>query len=143
VDARRTCATASTCLVTLLLAACWIGDGRSAEDRAAEKWFHERQPLASCGEIELRQGEPEIPPVAVACMDTAFGSGAELVVTSLTIEGDPIVAYYRVGPGIDGLEIYRDNRDDAYRGSDWDLTRCPGTTTVTAPQACVSTVWGE
>ena len=131
-------------MTALLTASCATNAGdRSADDRAAELAFLNREPLHSCGEVTLEQDDLQIPEDAVACMDATLGSGAELKVTMPTTEGDPIVPYYRVGPGVDGLEIYSDNRADAFRGTDWDLQRCPGTTTIAEPQACVSVVWGQ
>lgn len=96
--------------------------------------FLDRDELASCGEVELTQGE-SIPDEAYDCMDAAFATGAELVVLAPTTEGDPIVTYYRVGPGIDGMEYFIDSTLDQY-GFGWAQLRCPGTTTLREPQAC-------
>ncbi len=111
----------------VLLAAC----GGATEP------FADRSPLASCGEVVLGQGE-RVPDDAWACLDDAFATGAELVATAPTTEGDPIVTSSRVGPGIDGLEILTDASVDRY-GADRSSTQlCPGTVTVTAPSAARS-----
>ncbi len=96
--------------------------------------FADRSPLALCGEVELAHGE-QVPVDAWACLDDAFGTGAELVVTAPTTEGDPVVTYYRVGPGIDGLEILTDASGDRYGGGA-STPLCPGTVTVTKPLGC-------
>lgn len=97
-----------------------------------------RAPLTSCGTVDLGQGEA-VPETAWDCLDQATDAGAELVVSTPTTEGDPIVTYYRVGPGIDGLEVYVDNRADRFAGvDDRGVTRqlCPATTTAQDPAGC-------
>src|SRR5207253_11469017 len=64
-------------------------------------------PYPPCPDVLLLQGE-EIPDDAVACIEHAGPEGAELAVVRPTTEGDPYVMFYRVGHGIQGLEIWED-----------------------------------
>lgn len=102
---------------------------------SVESRFDRREPLTSCGSVTLGQLE-EVPAEAWACLDAGRATGAELVVTTPTTEGDPMRAYYRVGPGVDGLEIYRDTTADTYGSGGWSFTRCPGTVRVVEPTSC-------
>ncbi|MDQ3900138.1 MAG: hypothetical protein M3319_06700 [Actinomycetota bacterium] len=97
--------------------------------------FSERGMLPSCGQITLDQGE-QIPADTLRCLDDAFDTGAELAVTFPTVEGDPIVRYYRVGPGIDGLEIFDDTSQDRFGAGRWNHMLCPGTVTASEPLNC-------
>ncbi|HWV79256.1 MAG TPA: hypothetical protein VN027_18250 [Isoptericola sp.] len=123
------------------LAGCAGGPGASPAS-TGEELFAERAPLPSCGEVtarpDLGEGEPKAELAeAYACLDAAAsGEGAELVVRSLTVEGDPIVEYWRTGPGIDGLEVYSDNTQDTYGDQVWRHRVCPGTATVAEPEDC-------
>ena len=100
----------------VLLAGC-------ASDPIEERW-KERAAFKSCGDVNLEplesletHGQNE-----VACMGDAqkAGKGAELKVTSRTVEGDPVREYYRVTPK-GKLEIYIDATDDHFSGKDWDF----------------------
>ncbi|BDZ41632.1 hypothetical protein GCM10025865_09310 [Paraoerskovia sediminicola] len=119
--------TASCCA---LLVSCSTGPDDDA--RAA---FEDRPVLPSCGELNLSQGEEE-PASARECLDEAGTAGAELTVTSPTTEGDPITTYFRVGPGIDGMEMWVDATQDAYGSGEWELWRCPETVTAVDPLGC-------
>lgn len=114
-------------LATLFLSGC------AAFEDAVPRAFEERQPLPSCGEIELAQGE-RIPESAVACMDAAGDTGAELIVSAPTVEGDLVVTYYRSLPG-GGVEIYTDSTLDKFAGggSPWTMLRCPDAQSILAP----------
>ncbi|MDM7832101.1 hypothetical protein [Cellulomonas edaphi] len=48
----------------------------------------------------------------------------ELVVIRPTVEGDPILTYYRASPGVDGIEVMSDNTADRFRGEDFDYQVC-------------------
>ncbi|MFE6971551.1 hypothetical protein [Isoptericola sp. NPDC057653] len=118
-----------------LLGACGPGNGEDA--------FAAREPLPTCGEVtarpDLGEGEPTTELAeAFACLDAASarGDGAELIVRSRTIEGDPIVEYHRVGPGIDGLEVYVDGTQDAFGDRTWTYRSCPETVTAADPLGC-------
>ncbi|MFD6178165.1 MULTISPECIES: hypothetical protein [unclassified Isoptericola] len=130
---RRAVAWCVPCLA--LLGACGPGNGEDA--------FAAREPLPSCGEVtarpDLGEGEPKAELTeAFACLDAASarGEGAELLVRSLTVEGDPIVEYHRVGPGIDGLEIYVDGTQDTFGERIWTYRSCPDTVTAAEPLGC-------
>ncbi|MFE5308687.1 hypothetical protein [Isoptericola sp. NPDC056578] len=136
-DGRSRRLSAAACGVACLglLAACGPGDG--------EDVFAAREPLPTCGEVtarpDLGEGEPKAELAdAFACLDEAAarGEGAELLVRSLTVEGDPIVEYHRVGPGIDGLEVYVDGTRDTFGDQIWTYRSCPGTVTTSEPQGC-------
>jgi hypothetical protein len=94
----------------------------SRNSPAAPATFRERAELASCGEVVLDQGE-STPDDAAACLDAGFASGAELVVVGPTTEGDPVVSYYRVGPAIQGMEIFIDSTLDQW-GFGWSHQMC-------------------
>lgn len=118
-----------------LLAACGSGNGEDA--------FAAREPLPTCGEVtarpDLGEGEPKAELAeAFACLDEAAarGEGAELLVRSLTVEGDPIVEYHRVGPDIEGLEVYVDGTQDTYGEQLWTYRSCPDTATASEPLGC-------
>jgi len=138
----RTLRRAAACaaLGTLALAGC-AGD-------PGQEVFDQREPLASCGEVTADSATgPSDPDVVAearaardagfACLDAAAaGEGAELVVTSTTVEGDPIVEYHRVGPTIDGLEIYTDGTQDTFGEQVWTYRSCPDTVTASEPLGC-------
>lgn len=111
-----------------------IDESRASTD--APSAFRDRAPLPSCGDIVLEQGE-EIPDAAVACMRSAMlGAGGELAVVRPTTEGDPIVTFYRVGPGIRGATVFTDMSHDRYGGGGWDIVSCSGAGDVTAAGFC-------
>ena len=129
----------------LLLTACAAGgptpgaDGRQAPTVPTETngdapaAFTERPVLPSCGSVELDQGEP-IPQEAIDCLAGAGAGGAELIVTSPTVEGDPIVSYYRALPG-GGIEVFSDMTQDAFGGG-WGYELCEDATTVADGGGC-------
>lgn len=89
--------------------------------------FLDREPLPSCGELELVSGE-EIPAESFTCLDEAGKAGAELSVTRATTEGDPVTEYYRVLPA-GGWEAYIDGSQDR-NGGNWWYTDCPDAETI-------------
>jgi len=124
-----------TLAIALTLGACGFSPVGGAPAGGAFSSFTDRTVLASCGELSLGQGE-EVPADAWACMDAASDSGAELVVEMPTTEGDPILTYYRVGPGIDGLELFSDTTQDSFGPRTWSHEVCPDTVTVSEPLGC-------
>ena len=91
----------------------------------APQEFTSRAVLPSCGEFSLDQGEKP-PRSARSCLASAVGGqrAAELILTSLTIEGQPIVTYYRTDR--DGrIEVFIDSTRDQY-GSGWVRLKCRG-----------------
>lgn len=88
--------------------------------------FLEREPLASCGDFTLGQGE-QYPADAMKCLEDAMGNGgAELVLTMPTLEGDPVVTWYRALP-TGGMETWSDVRQDKFAGEgvSWQFHSCP------------------
>jgi hypothetical protein len=108
-----------------------IDESRTSADAPAE--FRERDLLPPCADVVLDQGT-QIPDASVACVEKAGPEGAELAVVQPTIEGDPIVTFYRVGPGIDGMEIWDDATRDTFGGG-WHRAVC-STVSVFTPDGC-------
>ena len=117
------------------LVACSEQPTSDTTDGEAPSTFTERVAFASCGEILLDQGET-VPGSAWVCLDAATDTGAELVVEMPTTEGDLVVTYYRVGPSIDGLEVFRDATRDSFGPGTWSHELCPETTAVSEPLGC-------
>jgi len=136
--ARRGAGVRAAVVLTVAIAAigaCGSPSGAGASPVDAGSIFTDRAVLASCGELRLGQGE-EVPAEAWACVDAAFDTGAELAVEMPTTEGDPIVTYYRVGPDIDGLELFTDTTRDNFGPQTWSHEVCPDTVTVREPLGC-------
>jgi hypothetical protein len=96
-----------------------------AGDSAPEE-FRDRDVLPACGRVVLGQGErvSQVDPAALACLRDGLtdGQGAELVVVSPTIEGDPVTDHRRVLP--DGsAEVWTDMTEDEHGGG-WDHGTC-------------------
>ena len=109
----------------------WFGSyaeqlAESKRSGAAPEAFVTRKPLFSCGDFVLAPGAT-VPEVAWDCLTAGVEGGAELVIVRSTTEGDPIITYYRVGPGIDGVETFTDTSFDSFGSGDWERTTCaPG-----------------
>ncbi|MEU3553700.1 hypothetical protein [Streptomyces fragilis] len=89
--------------------------------------FEARDPYRSCGDVTLAQGQ-ELGSRAkreIGCLRRAHDrdEGAELKVTALTVEGDPVREYYRVTPH-GALEIYTDSTDDPWSDGRWSSSGC-------------------
>jgi hypothetical protein len=97
--------------------------------------FTEREPLPACDPVRLGQGET-VPDDAWACLENGLVEGAELVVEAPTTEGDPITTYYRVGPSIDGMEIFTDGTADTFGPGTWTHQLCPDTEDPREPLGC-------
>jgi len=127
-------------LIASALAALTLGSCGTPTQPGLEppQSFTAREQLPSCDPVDLSQGEV-VPDAAWSCLDGASEEGAELVVTMPTTEGDPIVTYYRVGPKIQGVELFIDNSADAYAGIEdrgWSHQLCPETSTAHEPLGC-------
>ncbi|MFE7405997.1 hypothetical protein [Isoptericola sp. NPDC057559] len=96
--------------------------------------FALRERLPSCGVVEHDVQGGGIPDDARDCLDAAWDTGAELSVMTPTTEGDPTVAYYRVGGG--GLEIFRDTTADTYGAGRWSREVCAGADLDDALASC-------
>lgn len=88
--------------------------------------FIDRVQLPACGEEFRGQGdEPDAG--ARACLLSAFQDhrSAEFVSSRPTVEGDPIVTYYRVWPSPDvPVEVFTDSSRDRFRSAAWTYDRC-------------------
>lgn len=90
----------------------------------------------SCGQVTLDQGE-QIPADAVDCMDAAMGNlHAELAVVAPTVEGDPLVTFYRTSTGDPGVEVFINDEFDRYGSKTWTHRNCSTTTTLLSLQGC-------
>jgi hypothetical protein len=108
-----------------------LDESRASVDAPDE--FRDRTPLPPCDDVTLEQGQ-QIPDAAVACIEDAGPEGAELATVGPTTEGDPIVTFYRVGPGIDGMEIFLDWTRDTFGGG-WHRADCPEAS-IPVPEDC-------
>ena len=108
----------------------------SRQDTEAPSAFQQRDPLPACPDITLEQGEA-IEGTSAACLEEAGSEGAELAVVLPTVEGDPIVRFFRVGPDIDGMEIWEDWTRDTFGGG-WHLGLC-SEVNVSNPGDCTFT----
>lgn len=106
-------------LAALLLSGCAAGPD------PAKGQFDGREPLESCGQVTLGQGE-RLPADAWDCLEAGVTTGAELVVALPTTEGDTIRYYFRVGPDLDGVEIFIDSTEDQWGTGKWDRRQCTG-----------------
>ena len=145
---RRRIAFAALLIGTLAVSGCvrsFPGDQKLPQDLFNAARQSERAPVGfrddvrrkSCGQVTLDQGE-RIPADAVDCVDSAIGRlDAELAVVSLTIEGDPIVDFYRTSTGVPGVEVFTDGEFDRYGSKMWMRQDCPLTTSLTSLQGCL------
>jgi hypothetical protein len=110
--------------------------------------FEQRARLPSCGRFDVGHGR--LPADAAECLQRAVGSpqGAELAVSRLTDEGDPVVGYLRALPGTDRIEAFTDTtRDDSHepRGGPGrraaGSTRRPGTRRTAPPGDATGPSW--
>ena len=124
---RETVITLVAC--TVALTAC-TGPGTPA-------FVSDRPTLEPCGTITLGQGET-VPDDVWACFDERAATGAELVVSRPTTEGDPIVTYYRAGPGITGVEVLTDSTADAFGPRTWTHELCARLDGAHDPRDCTS-----
>jgi hypothetical protein len=122
--ARGALAVALMCALAAVTSGCAAGPAAPVETPSQ---FTDREPLPSCGELELAQGDA-IPAENLECLEAAGDEGAELAVTRPTTEGDPVTEYYRVLPG-GGWEAYIDGSQDR-EGGVWWYTDCPDAETL-------------
>jgi hypothetical protein len=110
--------TAAALLVAVIASGCGLLPS------APPDWVVNRNPLPSCGEETLEQGELE-DVGARTCLLQAFqeGRAAELISQSVTIEGDPITRYVRVHEnGV--VEVFVDATRDRFGSGEWERLRC-------------------
>ena len=118
---KRTRIAATILAIGCLSALAGCTAAAQATDGPAE--FQQRDPLPSCGSVELEQGE-RLSDESIDCLDGAGAGGAELIVVAPTTEGDPITSYYRALPG-GGMEIFYDLTEDRFGAANWTLVTCP------------------
>lgn len=92
-----------------------------------QRQWEDREPLPSCGQVQVAQTErlEDVGGAEVQCLEDAFaaGRGAELVLTYVSTEGDPIAEYRRVTS--DGAtEVYTDATKDTYGSGKWEFATC-------------------
>lgn len=88
------------------------------------EWITNRLPLTSCGVEEVGvDGDFNVD--ARGCLLDAYeaGTGAELISTQTSVEGDPIIRYLRVHEnGV--IELFVDATRDRYGSGQWERLRC-------------------
>ncbi|WP_432548331.1 hypothetical protein [Kineococcus sp. SYSU DK004] len=130
-----------TVLAVALLAlavagAAWVAWEVTASGRAPRA-FTERVPYPTCPPVEVPLGGASLPPV-LQCL-TAPGAGregAEVRVTTLTEEGDPIRTSYRLLPAGAGVDVFTDATDDSYGSGGWEHVRCPDVAALRTGEGC-------
>ena len=94
--------------------------------------FADRPSLADCGGTTAGPADAIGKVVAdvgrsmTECFDGALaaGTGAELTIRQLSVEGTPAIEYHRALPD-GGVEVFIDSRGDSYASQDWVYFRCP------------------
>jgi hypothetical protein len=113
--------------VALLAAAVLLGACSGSGPGTPPAAFENRSPLPDCGSVVVDQGEPiELPADVADCL--ARPDGGEALLQAPTAEGDPVRSHYRVGPGIQGVELFVDSTDDRLGSQEWTRQSCPGAT---------------
>jgi hypothetical protein len=122
----RSSRTVTRSLLAAAVAVTTISGCSLLGDPVQRQWAHRRQ-LPSCGTVELDQTTrlEDVGGDAVECLEAArtSGAGGELVLTSLTTEGDPIIEYRRVMP-TGTTEVYTDATKDKFGDGRWQFGSC-------------------
>jgi len=126
-------------LVALLLFAVGMGAWVVWQLRVgarAPAALQERSVLPQCTPITVPQGRP-VPAALQDCLLSASAQreGAEVLLTSLTTEGDPIKTYYRVLPDA-GVEVFTDATADSFGSGEWRHDRCPDVAALESGEGC-------
>lgn len=116
---RRSIATGAWACALLAGAAACSSDGQATTAEPSSTG------TASCGTYEL-VGGTAVPDEAWACLRHGEATGAELVVSRPTTEGDPIVTRYRVGPDVVGVEVVVDTTADRFGPQQVSRADCAG-----------------
>lgn len=117
VDASVSPSTGQTIMVSPSAVANPIARSRELPDAPAS--VTERAGRFDCGDIELGQAE-QPPATAIACLTAHRGiTDAELAVSQLTDEGEPIVTFYLVKAEGETIEVHTTNHWDTYSQRDW------------------------
>jgi hypothetical protein len=85
---------------------------------SAPRSFREREELPSCGHLALTSVRG-LDPRTFDCLVSPGAQGTELIVLRRTVEGDPVVRYYRAVPGIEGIEVFSDDTLDSFGTTGW------------------------
>ncbi len=85
------------------------------------KAFTDRTPLPSCGSYAFGLKDGPVPDAQRDCMNVAktSGRGAELKLVESTIEGDPVITYYRVFSPQQRVEVFVDYSGDQFSNFGW------------------------
>lgn len=89
-----------------------------------------------CGDWVTKQGDPRISQSASLCMRNGMVDGADLAVASPTPEGDLIITFYRVGPNIDGIQVFADAIRDNFGSQTWTERMCHPAQFAFPPDGC-------
>ncbi len=98
----------------------------------ARDQFGDRTSLQDCGRTPVRPGDTvgrsvvDVGREANECFDAALadGTGAEVVVESASVEGEPIVEYHRALPE-GGVEVFVDSKGGGFGEPSLSWFRCP------------------
>ncbi len=106
--------------------------------------FTDRRSLPDCGRTAVGVGEligravTDVGREKNECFDAALaeGTGAELVVETSSVEGEPVFEYLRALPG-GGVEVFIDSRGGGFGPASWSYFRCSDAQTfVVARSEC-------
>jgi hypothetical protein len=84
-------------------------------------WIVNRQPLAACGVEDANAFNADARRCLLAAHEA--GTGAELISTMTSVEGDPITRWIRVHEN-GTIELFVDATQDAYGSGEWERYRC-------------------
>lgn len=104
--------------------------------------FTDRRSLPDCGRTTVGVGEligravTDVARERNECFDAALaeGTGAELVVETSSVEGEPVFEYLRALPG-GGVEVFIDSRGGGFGPPSWSWFRCPDARTFVVARA--------
>ena len=87
--------------------------------------FTDSDPQVSCGSFDLGLMET-LPDDAADCLHDAAGTAAaELVMTRLTEEGDPVTSYFHTSADRERITVYVDATQDSFGSKKWMTLQCP------------------
>jgi hypothetical protein len=129
-------------VLALVAAGVWFVQARV--DLGTSDRFADRPALADCGRTPVRPGDTvgrsvvDVGREANECFDAALadGTGAEVVVESASVEGEPVFEYHRALPE-GGVEVFVDSKGGGFGPPSVSWFRCPDPQTfVVAPGEC-------
>ncbi|WP_432534891.1 hypothetical protein [Kineococcus arenarius] len=144
-SSRRSPSLGAVLVVVLMLFAgsmlVWVIWQLTASGRPPQA-FTDREPYPRCPPVTVAQGQASEEQAAAApweaCLLSAGAQrdGAEVRVTSLTTEGDPITTYYRRAPGGGGVEVFIDATADSFGSGEWEQLRCADVAALRTFEGC-------